>query len=285
MTTRMDSDPNTYNSQLILADGHVHIHSCFDINTFLNFALHNFQTSNPIQDKSIVDYILFLTETKSDSIYDRLFQFASGNPNSDLNLQDWTIQPTKEEMSLSVHSSNGKIFLIAGKQINTLENIEVLALETTQNIEEGQPLEKVIQEIISHGGIPVIPWGFGKWMGHRGKILQRFFAQESLPIICIGDNSGRPTFWPKPTIFHKAQSRAVKILPGTDPLPFAREVNRAGKYGFCIEGRIDPDKPAASIKKILLNPTVEPKAYGSLENPIRFIRNQISMQFLKRFKY
>ena len=63
--------------------------------------------------------------------------------------------------------------------------------------------------------------GFGKWIGRRGAVLQKLLATHNYPYLFLGDNSGRPSFWSKPHYFQLAKKQAIRILPDTDPLPFA----------------------------------------------------------------
>jgi hypothetical protein len=266
----------------ILADGHVHIHSCFNLSLCLDAALANFFTINPQGS-----FFLFLTEARSERYFATLCQAAHGDCDDPirLSLGNWTLQLTLEDSSLyAIHrSSQCRLCLISGQQIETSGGLEVLALMTPTSIQGEQPLETVIQAILNQGGIPVIPWGFGKWMGRRGKHLSQFLAQKELPLLFLGDNSGRPVFWSEPFLFKLAKARGLKILPGTDPLPFFSEFQRLGSFGFSLENvqRFDVQRPAASIKQALLNPAIEPKPYGSYEQPHRFIRNQLLMQLFK----
>lgn len=266
--------------EVILADSHVHIHPCFDPALCLDAALAHFLSVNPQGY-----FLLLLTESYSERYFEAFYQATYRNHQANFSLGDWTIQRTQENYSLSaVHrSSHYRLFIISGKQISTLEQLEVLALMITDNVAEGQPLATVVKSISSKGGIPVIPWGFGKWMGPRGRILSQFLAQTDLPTLFLGDNSGRPRFWLEPPLFKTAKARGLKILPGTDPLPFPSEGQRPGCFGFSLEGfgKFNPQTPGFSFKQALLNPCVQPMAYGSLEQPYRFIRNQLMMQLLK----
>ena len=44
---------------------------------------------------------------------------------------------------------------------------------------------------------------------------------------------------------------------------------------------IDPARPAAEIKRLLTSTPLGMNPYGRLETPLRFIHNQIAMQFYK----
>lgn len=272
------------NSNLIIADAHVHIHPCFNLDDLLDGAMNNFS----LRAKKGVNldkcqFVLLLTETSTDDFFHQLFNRAKNSTNLHQHEQNWQIYLTQEDCSVSARNTDGReIYIIAGSQIVAAENLEVLALGTAENIPDGQPLAMVVETVIDRGGIPVIPWGFGKWLGKRGKILRNFLNKNDSSKLFLGDNSARPIFWFQPTFFQEAKKLGLRILPGTDPLPFPSETSRAGSFGFTLEGSLNPQKPAESLKQLLRQSSTQPQAYGSLENPWRFIRNQIAMQLVKR---
>ena len=261
---------------LLLVDGHVHLHDCFDIELLLDAALNNFQ--NVSQNNTA--FFLALTESKSQNYFQRLYQLGLGNEDPKISLNSWKIELTNESCSLRARKSNTDIYIIAGRQIVTLESLEVLALLTDETFIDGLTTEKTVHLVLQAGGIPVIPWGFGKWMGKRGRILSKLLE---FPIhgLFLADNSGRPIFWQEPKLFEQAQKHNIGILNGSDPFPFKSEKERAGKAGFSIKGALDPQKPASSLKKLLLHRHSSPQVYGALETPWRFLRNQIAIQYLK----
>ncbi|MGB5633167.1 MAG: hypothetical protein WBM44_25400 [Waterburya sp.] len=272
------------NESLIVVDGHVHIHSCFDLEILLDNALSNFQTLHGHN----AAFCLALTESKSQNYFHRLFQLSQGKE-SGLNLNFWQIIATDEPCSLYAQKSEARstntegVYLIAGRQVVTLEGLEVLALLTEETFLDGYPIEQTIHDVLESGGIPVIPWGFGKWMGNRGRRLLKLL-QSSIPGLFLADNSGRPIFWPEPVFFQQAKQQGIAILSGTDPFPFKSEVNRPGRAGFSIYGALDPLKPATSLRKLLLYPNSSPELYGDLEAPLQCLRNQIAIQYLKHFR-
>ncbi len=270
-----------HDNQLILADVHTHIYDCFDLGRFFDSAIQNFATvAGKFEKSEKFVSILFLTETQNDNYFEFLRQAAQDGSRS---IPGWAVNLTEEGCSVSVARSNGQqIFLVAGSQVVVEEDLEVLALATPERVPDGLPLQKVINEVIRSGGLPVIPWGFGKWMGRRGKILEALLQSNEFPSLFLGDNSGRPSFWSYPPYFEQAAAKQIKILPGTDPLPFESEADRVGRFGFSTYGLLDPQHPARDLKQILLNPNAQLQAYGALENPLRFIRNQIAMQIVKR---
>jgi hypothetical protein len=271
---------------MILADAHVHIYDCFDLVRYLDAAYSNFRSqADRLGHADKFTPILLLAETEKDHWFDRLRGFAGGNRiHGHTPIKKWEFHHTGESVSISACSgSSFSLFIIAGSQVETEEGLEVLALGTAERFRSGQPLIDLTKEVKKHNGIPVIPWGFGKWWGRRGKVLDDFLKTQRDKLIYLGDNSGRPSFFPFPYSFKVAKRNGIKILPGSDPLPFSTEFDRAGSFGFLLEGNISETHPAESLKQILLESNEELQPYGNLENPFRFFRNQLKMQFKKQY--
>ncbi|MGP1386405.1 MAG: hypothetical protein ACTS2F_22785 [Thainema sp.] len=269
-------------SRLIVADAHVHIYDCFNLDQFLDASYQNFSQIAARQDNQLPFLgVLFLTETIRDRYFQKLSQLAAGKSTEALT-QKWQFRATGEAESLYAYTNAGaELCIIAGRQIVTAENLEVLALGTAELFEDGQPIDNVVDAVHQAGGLPVIPWGFGKWIGRRGTVLTELLEAEQ-PTIFLGDNSGRPLFWKRPPYFETVEKKGLCVLPGTDPLPFTSETDRPGKYGFMMQVAIDAQMPAASLKQAVMNSPTSLKTYGSLESPVRFVRNQIAMQITKR---
>ncbi|MDY6941324.1 MAG: hypothetical protein SWY16_27170 [Cyanobacteriota bacterium] len=274
---------------LILVDSHVHLYNCFDFDCFFDSALANFSVcaKNYHGSEDFTPFLL-LTETRDDHYFQALSRSLEKDSERlddrrNSPLKTWTLHPTSESCSLRARSRDGRdLYVVAGRQIVTAEDLEVLALLTDGDFEDGLPLETTVERTLAAGGVPVIPWGFGKWLGRRGTILEALLQDNPFPVLFLGDNSGRPIFWPRPPLFDRADRQGVRVLRGTDPLPFERESFRPGAFGFATRGPLDPERPARSLKQLLLDAETELFEYGSLENPWRFIRNQISMQIVKR---
>lgn len=272
---------------MIFIDSHVHIYGCFSLKAFLDSALTNFEDEACLHTPGrTFSACLLLTEGARDNWFSRLKNFANkGLKIGNQAKHQWVFHFTRESSSLLARRGGvQELYLMAGRQIITSEELEVLALITERQFEDGKPLKVVIECVKESGGIPVIPWGFGKWMGRRGKVLERRMKESSTHDCFLGDNGGRPSFLPRPTHFNLAESLGIKILPGSDPLPFASEFWRPGSFGFSVEGSITPNLPASDLKRILLNQKTSIRAYGKLEHPFRFCRNQIKMQFNKQLQ-
>ncbi len=267
-------------SGIILADAHVHLHQCFDIEQVLDAARHNFHEVAR-QRHSGDDFIgvLFLTEIQTEQRFRSLYQAAGENP-ANSQYGDWEIHRTEEVCSLlAQHTDGATLIILAGRQIITQEKLEVLALVTDQLFEDGKTLPSTLADISAAGGISVLPWGVGKWLGHRGKLVAQMLESEACPSSHLGDNSGRPLFWPRPSHFKRAEQKGLRILPGTDPFPLLTESDRPGRFGFSIEEVLDVSRPGAAIKNLLGDPRYSVHPYGKLENPIQFFRRQLILKF------
>jgi hypothetical protein len=271
----------------IFIDSHVHIHNCFHLPSFFDAAVVNFlkavEKSQSIKCQSC--FMLLLTESIGKNYFQKLCDLASNNRNlASLNGLSWSFNETSEQGALQACRSDGQdVFLLAGRQIVTEEKLEVLALLTTALFKENRTLIQTVEDVRNSGGIPVLPWGFGKWLGKRGRILKKFIMEND-GLVFLGDNSGRPVFWPRPKLFSVIEAKGGKVLPGSDPLPYAWETYKAGSFGCFFQGNFNPRFPSASLKEMLSEPMVSMHHYGQLEKPLKFLRNQSLIQLEKRFQ-
>lgn len=270
---------------LLVIDAHVHIYPCFDFPGFLDAAFSNcLQVARNVgSDRSHIP-VLLLTEGRRQRAFQRIQEETKNGNNriGDEQTGGYQVFATEEKESLRIQKMDGAyLFLISGRQIVTAERLEVLALSTVSEIPDGLALEKAVASVEKEGAVAVIPWGFGKWIGRRGKILRRFMENAPRPAFFLGDNGGRPAFLPEPALFSFGRGRGIRILPGSDPLPYPSENGRAGSFGFTLRGSLDPGRPAHGIRTALFDPASRPEPYGHLETPFRFFRNQIAMQMMK----
>jgi hypothetical protein len=263
----------------IVVDGHVHIHSCFDLKALFESAQHNFRNAASALDLgSQFSAVLLLTESHNANYFSSLRQRAM-----DKSLVDgWRFQLTKEQESLIAISPAGfQLTIIAGRQIVTAERLEVLAVCTNGLFDDGGMISEVIDLVSAANGIAIIPWGFGKWTGRRKKVINRLIGDFAERPFQLGDNSGRISVWREPAQFERARSRGQQIFRGTDPMPFPGQEKRVGKFGFCISGPFSKSEPAASMRSLLSSGEIQPISYGPLESAMVFVKHQLMMQTRK----
>lgn len=209
----------------LLVDGHVHLHAAHDEVAMMESSFQRLRSFAPGLPT------LFLTECAGVSVFEK---WRDGPARVG-------VRQTGEGESIVV---DDRLLILAGRQVVTRERIEVLALATTSRIKDGLGLEETLDQVEQAGAVAVLPWGLGKWLGARGKRIEEVAASRSL---LLGDNAGRPGFWPEPGIFKRHP-----VLPGTDPLRASGEERLVGGYGFLLDCEIELDRPADSIRHALL---------------------------------
>ncbi|HEX3130500.1 MAG TPA: hypothetical protein VH394_24395 [Thermoanaerobaculia bacterium] len=243
-----------------LVDSHVHFHACYDLPTFLDGALCNFRKAG-----AGIGYLL-LTESAGAHWFRR---WRDG-----LKTKAWGFEPTMEEESLrAVNGAGEKLVLVAGRQIVTRERLEVLALGKDLELPDGLPIREVLEQVRESGALPVLPWGFGKWWGRRGAVVAETLERDGE--LFLGDNGGR--LGPEPALFRRARKLGIRVLPGSDPLPFARHAGLAGSYGFILPHAVDWDRPAEMLLR-RIRESGQPRAFGRRAGLPRFLRDQVGMQ-------
>jgi len=267
-------------------DAHVHFYNCFSHDRFLDHAYFNLSEASRRLGRSDdgVLRILMLAETSEEHYFARCAGQAASLRQSDELADDtrWRFYRTEEECSLVACKKDRAILVIAGRQVATAEDMEVLILGTERIVSDGLPIGAVLESAMSMKAIHVIPWGAGKWLFRRGGLLSRLMESRTQDGFYLGDQGGRPVLWPTPRHLRKAEERGIRILPGADPLPFPEEISRVGSYGFLMEASVDPLRPAAAIRAILRNPEVSIVRFGRRQQAYRFIATQLKMQVRKR---
>ncbi len=257
-----------------LVDSHVHYYECYDRRRFFEGAQANFRAAAAGLGLAheTPGWLLF-SETAADHYFRRFRDEAEG-PARD----GGRFQAMAEPCALrAVREGGAELVLIAGRQIVTAERLEVLALACDAEFTDGTPLAETLDRVRAAGAIAVLPWAFGKWWGRRGALIAQAIEAAGGDI-CLGDNGGRPRFLPEPGLLRRAAARNIPVLPGSDPLPLAGEAGGAGRLGFLLEGEIDPERPAASLKRWLEGHRGAVRRFGRLESLGRFCRNQLALR-------
>lgn len=264
-------------------DSHVHFHKCFDEGLFFDSCFNNL---SKISSSSVKHGLLFFTESKNEDSFNYLKSKTKIKSTLNENT-NYLVNKIDKGCAIDVNWIEGgmRILIFPGFQVVTKENLEVLSLGTIKRLSDGLLIEETISNVISLGGIPVLPWGFGKWFGNRGKKIDEMINKR-IPDLFLGDNGGRSSILPFPTQFDLAEINGMKILPGSDPLPFPQEAKRPMSYGFIFDANInfDESNPWESVKRSLLGDDLEIEKFGNLTSPLAFTRTQIAMQIKKRRK-
>jgi hypothetical protein len=267
---------------MVFVDSHVHIHDGFNLNALFGASWHNVEAAwRAAGGGNSPQAVLMLTESAGSHWFERLCGWTKSGPHR---AGDWTIHGTEEKCSLLLKQGNvGTIYLMAGRQIQTRERLEILALGILERFDEKLPILEGIARVRNAGGLPVLPWGFGKWTGKRGKIIDQLIDGAKEDSFFLGDNGCRPRILKEPHQFTVATRRGLRILRGSDPFPLPREHLRAGSYGFFFEGQLSGEKPAEDLKRRLNDTLFQISDYGRPQKLGRFISNQLLMQLKKKW--
>jgi hypothetical protein len=259
----------------VYIDGHCHLHDQVDTTLFLESAKSQIRqnASNQIPVGQLRAVLCLADYTGARGFIRLLDQCEQ------LRKDGWEQFRTKEDYSIKLVNNDGdRIWVIAGYQTVTKENIEVLSIGTNNEPASKQPLNDTIQDILNSGAMAVLPWGFGKWWGKRGKMVRHTMERYGQKIV-LGDNGGRPRCC-RPKMLKVAQMKRHLTIPGSDPLPLKKDQLRNGGYGFMLYRPIADEKPANWLLNCLKSLPKTPDVFG---NPL-CIKNFLSLQLALRLK-
>lgn len=257
---------------MILVDAHVHLHDCFSPPRFLDAAAANLERAGAELGLSpSTPGMLLFTQTADRDPFGGLGPGSVGR---------WSLSPTAESVSIAAQRVDAPLLILtAGRQITTAEGLEVLALGTADSFEDGHPIDHTIDQVRWQGGLPVLPWGFGKWWFRRGRVVRRIIHdRQRFPLLFLGDNAGRPGIAPQPSFLAQGKDRGRPVLPGTDPLPLAAEETKVGRLAFYLDQTLDIERPFEGLKQALLSTQASPPMVGQHEGTLPFLHRQLALQ-------
>lgn len=257
-------------STSFLADLHVHIHPVHDPDRLFDAAARRLAGADPV--------VLALTESARCHAFDDL---AAGR----LRLKRWRAEPVADDpgalrlMPAGAPGAAASLWLVRGRQIITRERLEVLALACEPALADGVELDTALRAIRTAGGLPVLPWSPGKWLGARGaRALEAVAAVTAPGELAAGDTALRARGWPEPRLFQVARARGLRVLCGSDPLPLPGEEEAAGRYATRVDGGFDPAAPARSMAAALRDPARSATPAGRRDPlpamAVRWVRNE-----------
>jgi hypothetical protein len=265
----------TERTRQVLLDAHVHLRSCFDGGLFFDSAAANFQAAaGRLGLPPDTTGCLLLAECRGDVGFERIRDEAHRLVNG-----RWTIHASEDGCTL-LGSCEGAVRLavIAGRQIETRDGLEVLALACTARIQERMGIDETIEAANEHGALAVLPWGVGKWRLRRGAIIRRLIETKNRGVLFIGDNGGRMAWMPRPRLLKRAQDLGFITLPGTDPLPLAGHARRPGLYGCALEIPPGAQELTGNIKQAVRRLQHQPPVFGRLESVLGFCTSQLALR-------
>lgn len=228
----------------IIADTHVHLYPCYDYSLALkNLALN---LSSLCPDDTVK--AAFLTDRFQYRFHEDFLMGKIKTEDQGLTL---TLGPDMKTLILKTEKT--QVYLFPGYQINCAEKIELIGMGLLTPIHDGLSLEETLKEIRSQRAIPILPWGAGKWLFKRGKIIERLIPLAKDYSLLFADTFMRPALMPDSRIIRQIRTVQKNLLAGSDPLPMKGEEKILGRYSTLFEGEFDPLNPLFSMQSILLS--------------------------------
>lgn len=229
---------------MICVDTHAHYYPCYDAEDFL-YSVHRnlYANAKLCATNDSIDVVACLLETESNTCFSSLAEGRLGGTKK----LSWKVEKNRENPAV-LHLTRGarhQLTIIGGRQLVTWEKLELILLGCLEPITNGQAMEDLILTYQNRYGL-ILPWGFGKWLGKRGKTVSNLLEQKELAF-SLGDNAGRPAIWRGIPQFNLARSCGVPIVAGSDPLPLAAEQDVAGSSSICLPGFLSKDRPIEDI--------------------------------------
>ena len=253
--------------QSIVLDGHVHLYPCYQLDKALNALFGNLARLGTNATK-----VAFLAERFDCDFFDNL----KNNRCEDLPGYIHVLAGDDEKVITLVHEKRQEeLLLVAGRQIVTQERIEVLAIAWHKPVPNGLSAHKVVDQIRTDGGVPIVSWSPGKWMFGRREVILQLLKDFPPGSLALGDTTLRPIGWGRPKLMQQGVSAGFSLTAGSDPLPFAGEEKYLGSYGTLLTADFDKTSPVESIRKLLLSKPATGQLVGKRNQPIEMIGRQI----------
>ena len=144
----------------LVVDGHVHYYECYDFEEFFNMVIKNMNNmySSIYPDDNNFHKVLLFTEGKDSDYFSQFKKNDIPEQKS-----EYKFENTQEDCSIILLKNNQPLcYILAGRQIVTRENLEVLSIASSQKIEDGLPIKDVVKKLIDNKQIAVLAWGVGK---------------------------------------------------------------------------------------------------------------------------
>jgi hypothetical protein len=253
---------------MFFLDAHCHFYDCYSLENFLHAAFNNTMQASataPLGGAGII-----LTERNDCNFYSRLLS-------DDTLHTDITALGYQQDKNILSHTDYPvPLVFYPGRQVSTIEKIEVLALFYEQTLPENMSLETLVSHIHTSGAVPVVNWAPGKWLGKRGRIVREFVTKHP-DKIALGITSLLPEGLPYPALIEDTATLNIPLIAGSDPLPFSGQESLACSYGMLFQSLTDqPSETDISSALLGNNVTIAGKRSSITNTCIRVLRNELT---------
>lgn len=267
--TNANMEPMPQNSPGWPVDGHVHFHALDCVAPTLDSAAANFRAISR-GSRGPLGAMLLAQATD-----ERVFEALLGSTP----VPGWSFAPAPDEPeTLIARNGMATIVVVCGRQVRTCDGLEVLALGTRQEFSDGLTLTEAVDAVQRSGALTVLPWGFGKWLGERGKQVATMLEAHGADALFVGDNGGRANLMGVPALIRTSAQAGFRVLSGTDPLPVAGDHRRVGGFGILAEIEVPEEAPWRALRSWLTARRASPEPYGRTCGLVRFAVNQIALR-------
>jgi len=260
-----------------LVDAHVHFHSSFEVEPFLDAASRNLARAQRKLKLAEAACVLLFADPQGWNSFREIRERIRGGRTS------WSLGETGEETSLIARrDGDPQLILIRGSQVVTRERLEILLLASSTKVRDGTPFEEAVDRALKFEAITVLPWGLGKWFGGRGRLVRTAMESPAARNLFVGDNGGRLARTPTPALIRRGIRKGVWNLPGSDPLPFPSQQARVGSRGFVLPGDLDHRRPSSEVRRLVGELEAQPVTFGRGMGVVEFVAAQVRMQLHQR---
>ncbi|TAK55096.1 MAG: hypothetical protein EPO25_04880 [Gammaproteobacteria bacterium] len=264
------ASPDRYNCPV---DGHAHLHSLSEVESTLEAAAAGFCHAGG-RGPGLVG-VLLLAQVAGNDVFESLQRHPAAGA--------WQLATASDEPGTVIaRRQQVAVAIVCGRQLRTADGLELLALGTAGTFPDGLSLPDALAAVQRSGALAVLPWGFGKWLGERGRRVSAALASADPAVLFVGDNGSRLGWLGMPRGLRAAAQHGFRVLPGSDPFPFGRDYRRVGRFGFLAGIEADEAAPWRGLRQWILRQPASPPAYGTGSGPLRFLRNQLGIQVHKR---
>ncbi len=264
-----------------LLDAHAHLHDGFDVVRLLERAHANLsaaaRTLGPAGEAGSVLALLVA---------------ALPGSNADLRVRvradpggGWTVRPAGEAGSVLAVRGEDRLLLLPARQLATREGLEVLVAgaDPSGEPEAGGRVEASLARIVSRTsagrGLAVVPWGFGKWWGRRGRVLRDLVVRRGRESgVLLGDSALRPWGLPGARVLRRARRAGVGFLCGSDPLPLPGQEARVGGFGSVLSGALPEERPLRALLALTADGPGECARFGRRSSPAEALALQLRLR-------
>lgn len=258
-------------------DGHVHIYERDWVTVVLDAANANFRRAARTAGKEPGYGLLLLADPRSLPAFDWLGELPAKNSGSGPRPGGWSVATRPDEYTIHLVSEAGvPIAVISGRQIISSENLEVLVFPRSVGGQEFDDARSLVCRALAANGLAILPWGVGKWLGSRGRLIREILDSGPGRRLTVSDNGGRPAIWRHVGLLRQARTQGIANIAGSDPFPVRGEIERIGSYGVHLPAAVDSSWTSEQFLDLLCNEALE--CYGKQLGIADFIAKQTALR-------